>query len=271
MASLFEKIKMSNEKALKTGFGTGLVQVSSLLWLRTVTNYQYKHGISMKNAFKNLYNDGGIFRFYRGYIPAIVTASICKMGDLNGYYLVNDPNLNLNLNNFEKNIIIASISNTTRFIVMPIDTLDMFLQVEGSNGMKMLKNKIKTDGIQTLYHGCSMWLTTNFIGSFVWFGTYQTLEPIFTKKNNFNNAIIGFGSSMMSDIATNPLRSLKVYKQSNHISINYLDSFKEMVHDKGIINMMTRGLFTRVMTHGIQSAMFVVVWKNIEDYFNKNK
>lgn len=47
------------------------IQVLSLMWLRTTVNYQYRHGSSMTTAFKTLYRDGGIVRFYRGLAPAL--------------------------------------------------------------------------------------------------------------------------------------------------------------------------------------------------------
>ena len=34
------------------------IQVTSLMWLRTTMNYQYRYGSSMKQSFTTLYNDG---------------------------------------------------------------------------------------------------------------------------------------------------------------------------------------------------------------------
>ena len=48
------------------------IQVLSLMWLRTTVNYQYRHGSSMTTAFKTLYKDGGVVRFYRGLAPALI-------------------------------------------------------------------------------------------------------------------------------------------------------------------------------------------------------
>lgn len=39
------------------------VNVGSLMWIRTVVNYQYRYGTSMSTAFKTLYADGGIPRY----------------------------------------------------------------------------------------------------------------------------------------------------------------------------------------------------------------
>ena len=55
------------------------IQVLSLMWLRTTVNYQYRHGSSMTTAFKTLYRDGGIVRFYRGLAPALFQVSTLKL------------------------------------------------------------------------------------------------------------------------------------------------------------------------------------------------
>ena len=44
----------------------GVVQVLSLMWLRTTMNYQYRYGTSMCDAMQTLYAEGGMWRFYQG-------------------------------------------------------------------------------------------------------------------------------------------------------------------------------------------------------------
>lgn len=45
-------------------------------------NYQYRHGKSTMEAFRYLYNDGGIRRFYRGLGPALVQGPMSRFGDV---------------------------------------------------------------------------------------------------------------------------------------------------------------------------------------------
>ena len=70
-----------------SGFGAMIVQVSSLMWLRTTMNYQYRYGTSTFNAMNTLYNNGGIRRFYRGYLPALTIGPLARFGDtmMNSY------------------------------------------------------------------------------------------------------------------------------------------------------------------------------------------
>jgi hypothetical protein len=63
-------------KALKSAGGGGLagaaamvVQVLTLMPMRTIMNYQYRYGGSMKSSLKKLYEDGGFKRYYAG-LPA---------------------------------------------------------------------------------------------------------------------------------------------------------------------------------------------------------
>ena len=57
------------------------INVCSLMWMRTTINYQYRYGTSTMTAFRTLYADGGIPRFYRGLIPALVQGPLSRFGD----------------------------------------------------------------------------------------------------------------------------------------------------------------------------------------------
>jgi hypothetical protein len=56
-------------ESAKKGLGGGLpgmaamvLQVGSLMWLRTTINYQYRHGTSTSVALRTLYREGGVLR-----------------------------------------------------------------------------------------------------------------------------------------------------------------------------------------------------------------
>jgi hypothetical protein len=51
------------------------------MWIRTAINYQYRYGTSMTDAFKTLYSQGGIPRFYRGLLPALIQGPLSRFGD----------------------------------------------------------------------------------------------------------------------------------------------------------------------------------------------
>lgn len=65
-------------EALKKAGGGGLagaaamvVQVLTLMPLRTIMNYQYRYGGTIKGATKTLYEDGGFRRYYAGLAAAL--------------------------------------------------------------------------------------------------------------------------------------------------------------------------------------------------------
>lgn len=257
----------SSEKAIKTGVTSACIQVSGLLWIRTINNYQYRYGTSIKDTSKILYNSGGLLRFYKGYIPALFVASSCKFGELNAYYYSKESNFN----SFERLLFIASSSSLIKLSIIPVDTLDVLLQVEGNQGPKILYNKLQYHGPKVLYYGLTPWIFNNFIGTFTWFGVHNYLDNKYKNNTmlNFNikNGAIGLVSSIASDIITNPFRILKVYKQSNMNNLNYLSIINNIKAEKGISEFIFRGLKTRILIHGIQNICFVVLWKNFEVFF----
>jgi hypothetical protein len=65
-------------RALKSAGGGGIagaaamvVQVLTLMPMRTIMNYQYRYGGGFKNAIKTLWNDGGFKRYYAGLAAAL--------------------------------------------------------------------------------------------------------------------------------------------------------------------------------------------------------
>jgi len=49
-----------------------ILQVLLLMPIRTIMNYQYRHGSSLTVATKTLYADGGMTRYYQGMSAALV-------------------------------------------------------------------------------------------------------------------------------------------------------------------------------------------------------
>lgn len=72
------------EKALKSGLAGAsamAIQVLSLMWMRTTMNYQFKNGGGFIPTLKKLYAEGGITRFYRGVLPALIIGPMSRFGD----------------------------------------------------------------------------------------------------------------------------------------------------------------------------------------------
>ena len=52
-----------------------------LMWLRTTASYQYKTGLSSREAFAALYAEGGVGRFYQGISWALILAPLARFGE----------------------------------------------------------------------------------------------------------------------------------------------------------------------------------------------
>jgi len=256
------------------GSSAMVVQVTSLMWLRTTMNYQYRNGGTTKNTLKLLYKDGGIRRFYRGYGPALIMGPLSRFFDTasNTYVMNSLPD---NIPTTAKTLIGSGIAATTRSVLMPIDTLKTTLQVEGKNGINLLKNKISNNGVRVLYNGTLASMSATLVGHYPWFLTYNILNQKIPKYDNkfqnyARNGFIGFNAAVISDCCSNSLRVIKTTKQTSLQNIGYLDISKQIIKNDGITGLLGRGLKTRILTNGLQGCIFTICWKYFEEiYFDK--
>ena len=81
-------------------------------------------------------------------------------------------------------------------------------------------------------------------------------------------AVVGFLSTAVSDCLTNGLRVLKTSRQTSPTSLSYSAAAAAVLAKDGVAGLLGRGLRTRLLINGLQSALFVVVWKLIEQRFD---
>ena len=262
------------DKSFKSGIsgaGAMTVQVSTLMWLRTIMNYQYNHGGDIKSTVKKLYSEGGISRFYKGVGPALFQGPLSRFGDTFSNTLVlsiceNNASMN-ELPVFVKTGFASVSAGLFRICLMPIDTLKTTLQVNGS--ITTLKNNLISTGPKVLYNGSIATSSATMVGHYPWFITHNYLDAYLPKyekteklKTMGRNAFIGFVSSIASDTISNSFRIVKTTKQS-HVNpkITYRKIVEEIVAKDGIQGLLGRGLKIRLFTNGIQGIMFSVIWK----------
>jgi hypothetical protein len=270
-----EILKRSIDKAIgggASGFSAMFLQVSTLMWLRTTMNYQYRYGGTFVGTLKNLYNNGGITRFYRGYPYALMMGPTSRFCDTASNAFVMSYLDQYNMPTSIKTIAGSGMAASCRVFLMPIDTLKTSMQVEGKSGVKIIKNKIKTSGPRILYNGTLASMSATFVGHYPWFLTYNLLNQNIPQYNELyktliRNASIGFGAAVVSDTCSNSLRVLKTTKQTHQNNISYLSVYKNIIEKEGHLGLMGRGLKTRILTNGIQGSLFVVLWKYLEKSF----
>lgn len=253
------------EKSFKGGLSGAAamgVQVTSLMWLRTTMNYQYRHGTGLQETFHKLYKEGGVRRFYRGYSVAIVQGPLARFGDTGTNTVVMKLLEDVQLPTPVKTVAASASAASFRIIITPIDTIKTTLQVEGKHALKLLRNR----GVLSLWNGALGSASATFVGHYPWFMTYNTLQaniPLYDTrmKSLLRNAGIGFSASVISDILSNGIRVLKTTKQTHEKQITYVQAAKEVMakDGKGVIGLLTRGLHTRILTNGISGDRKSVV------------
>lgn len=272
-----EILKKAAARALGGGISGAAamgINVASLMWLRTATNYQYRYGGNMKGAIKALYKEGGIPRFYQGLLPALIQGPASRFGDT----AANAGVLAL-LESFEetkelpvmlKTAAASATAASWRIMLMPIDTWKTIKQVEGADGLKKLRIKLSTHGPGVLYHGAMAAFAANLLGHYPWFATYNYLQATLPKQDDFalklsRNAVIGFCSSLVSDTVSNSVRVIKVYRQTNTEHVSYPEAIKRVIKEDGVAGLFGRGLGTKIFSNGMQGLLFSVLWKLIDD------
>ena len=272
---LRDVLSESTNKAMKGGISGAsamVLQVGTLMWLRTTINYQYRNGISTTNAFKRLYAEGGIGRFYKGVGAALLQAPLSRFGDtaanIGVLTLLNSYSETKELPVFFKSICASGAAALWRINIMPIDTLKTTLQVHGKDGISILKQKYGQNGIRIFYHGSLGAFGATYVGHFPWFGTFNYLDAKMPKYDSginkfLRNASIGFAASVVSDTCSNSVRVLKTTRQTYETPITYLQAAKKIIQNDGVMSLFGRGLKTRIIANGAQGMMFTVLWKYI--------
>jgi hypothetical protein len=167
-------------KASRRGLGggipgavAGVVQVLTLMWLRTIINYQCRYGTSFVRAVSILYREGGIGRFYRGLSFALVQAPISRFVST----AANDGVISLmaNLEGTQswgpgKTTVIASfVVGFWRMLLMPLDTCKTVLQVDSVEGFRNLMRRVKSGKVGVLYQGAIANAFSSILGHYPWY------------------------------------------------------------------------------------------------------
>lgn len=246
--------------------------VACLMWMRTTVNFQYRNGTTFPSALRTLYADGGIPRFYRGVLPALIQGPMSRFGDTAAntgmLTLLNSMDETKNLSVGFKTIAASASAAAFRIFLMPVDTVKTTMQVTGK--FSNVVNKIKTSGVPVLYHGSLAAASATFVGHYPWFLTYNFLSEKIPKQDSQLNelarrAVLGFCSSAISDTCSNSIRVVKVYKQSSTEAISYPQVVKNVIKESGLQGLFFRGLETKILSNGMQGILFSILWKHFED------
>jgi len=269
-------LNKSFNKAIGGGLSGSMAmatQVTTLMWLRTIMNYQYVNGTNFKSSFKTLYSQGGILRLYRGYPVAIINAPLFRFGDTAANIGILSATQHLDLPLSIKTGIASIGAASWRMLLMPLDTLKLNYQVNGN--LNILKNNINSNGYKVLYNGSLAAFSSTLIGHYPWFLTYNYLNHYFPESKNdstldklFKRASIGLYSSVISDTTSNFVRVIKTIKQTSGNTLSYNETVKYLWEKEGFY-WMFRGLRTKIITNSINGIIFSISWKYYQEIMMK--
>jgi hypothetical protein len=277
---VFDKAKSRALQGGLAGAAAMGINVLTLMWMRTTINYQYRHGTSTTTALKTLYKEGGIPRFYRGLLPALVQGPMSRFGDTAAntgtLALLDNLDETANMPTWAKSACASLSAALFRIFLMPVDTFKTTMQVQGKEGIKNLMVKFRSNGPGVFYHGSLAAAGATYVGHYPWFATYNYLSAELPKADGFfeklaRSALIGFSATAVSDTLSNSIRVVKVYKQSNTEAIGYPEAVKRVIKEDGMMGLFGRGLKTKLISNGMQGIMFSVLWKYIDETLFKSK
>jgi hypothetical protein len=272
--STAEILAKASKKALSgglSGMAAQAINVLALMWMRTIMNYQYRYGGELMPTIKKLYAEGGVPRFYRGLAPALFQAPVSRFGDT----AANDGALaaleHTTLPTAAKTMCASAVAASFRVVLMPVDAWKTTKQVEGADGLKKLIEKSKKHP-SALWQGSLGAMSATWVGHYPWFYTNNQLRETlpqfdFMYGKYVRNACIGFASAAVSDTCSNSLRVLKTTKQTTLTQVTYMDAAKDIIAKDGVVGLFGRGLKTRILTNGIQGALFTIGWRAFSEFF----
>eukprot|EP00045_Choanoeca_perplexa_P011049 m.115492 g.115492 ORF g.115492 m.115492 type:complete len:280 (-) comp15495_c0_seq2:2105-2944(-) len=249
--------------------------ILALMWLQTVLNYQYRHSISAKAAIKELYKEGGIPRFYHGLPVALIQGPLSRGVSAAANFATLALMLQYPSTANLPTVVVTAVSSLGvalfRLLHYPLDTLKTMSQVEGEDAIAALRNKIRHHGYRALWHGASFGVLCNVVHHTVWFSCFNHLRAIVvplglsTLHVGFANLLIGALAAVVTDVVSNPLSVVQVYKQSHTKATSYRQIVSTLVAENGYSSLFTSGLSTRIWIDLLSSAVFTALWRWLAD------
>lgn len=297
---IFQKASKRALGGGKAGASAAVIQVLSLMWLRTSMNRQYRYGGDLSSSLKELWEEGGIPRLYQGLPFALVQGPLTRFGDTAANVgilaLLESLPETQGLPLAVKTGLGSISAGLWRIFLMPIDASKTAMQVEGESGLNELLVLVTKEGPGPLYSGALAQAAATAAGHFPWFLTYNYVDdklPMVSASDDLllslaRSALLGLCASCVSDVTSNSLRVIKTTKQTARLGgmndmksdkettkkasssgetkdrgddVSYAEVVQMIIKNDGLAGLFGRGLQTRLLTNAIQGALFSVLFK----------
>ncbi|KAG7350677.1 mitochondrial carrier protein [Nitzschia inconspicua] len=256
----------------------GVIQVITLMWLRTIISYQARYGTSFAQAVKILYKDGGITRFYSGLTFALfqvpMTRFVATASNDGVLALLANLPATRHWGPGVTTIFASAFVGFFRILLMPIDTCKTVLQVDSQEGFRNLMKRVREGKILVLYAGSIATAVSAIVGHYPWFVCYNFLKQagwlaLLIPSAFLRNAAIGLMSSIASDAVVNVFRVVKTAKQTmgTRHDVSYVSIVRMIVASDGWMGLFGRGLRTRIFANALQSILFTVIWRGLAEHW----
>jgi hypothetical protein len=244
-----------------SGSIAGIAQLTTLYWLRTMIKYQYVYNQDLTSSWKKLRASPDPFRLFRGIMPNSLKVGFGKIGEAGiiTYFKPKKEESNIFYNSIFSSVLITG----WKLGMMPLDTLGNSYQVSGFGAKQIVNNKIDRYGYKILWTGTYAYTGISFINYSIWVTMYNYLNFYLPTNINMDlrNGIIGFSSTVCSDLVVNPLRVIKTYKQSYKDDIDYSTIIKEKIIKE---KRYFRGIQGKMIFNCFNSSLYVILWKRLD-------
>ena len=185
----------------RAGASAAVVQVCSLMWLRTSMNYQYRYGGTLKSSLETLWKEGGLTRLYQGLPFALFQGPLTRFGVTaanTGIVALLDA---LPASNELPLPVLTACGSTAaglwRVLLMPIDSSKTASQVGGQEALKKLWSSVKEEGPAPLYRGAFAQVAATAAGHYPWFLTYNFLDGQIAPISRDDDLLLSLGRSAL--------------------------------------------------------------------------
>lgn len=124
-----------------------VLQVLTLMPIRTIMNYQYRYGTTTSQAARTLYADGGYLRYYQGLTAALIQGPLSRFGDTAAnagiLALLSSNGYLKNLPSLVKTVFASAAAAAFRMVLTPVDTVKTTMQTDGKDGLRILRQRVR--------------------------------------------------------------------------------------------------------------------------------
>ena len=130
-----------------SGAAAMVLQVLTLMPIRTVMNYQYRYGTGTMAATRTLYADGGWTRYYQGLTAALIQGPVSRFGDTAANVgilaLLRSNTYMKRLPTLVQTVFASLAAAGFRMSLTPVDTVKTTMQTDGKAGWGLLMARVR--------------------------------------------------------------------------------------------------------------------------------